>query len=53
MTTEIIYTHPDGREEVRYRRPSGSPEALAMEAEVMAKQAAYPDTPYSFRMVKE
>lgn len=48
-TTEIIYTWPDGREEVRYRRPYNSDLAIEMIKEVQKLQ--YNNEPYSFRNV--
>jgi hypothetical protein len=43
--TEFIYIWPDGREEICYRRPYNSPEALEMIKEVEKLPA------YSFRHV--
>ena len=47
---EIVYRWPDGREEVRYRRPSGSEDAERYIAEVNALQARLgPECPYFVR----
>lgn len=47
---EIVYTWPDGREEVRYRRGSGSPEAISMKREVDYLKYLHGDAcPYSYR----
>lgn len=52
QTTEIIYTWPDGREEVRYRRPKDSAEALVMIQDVIDLQSLHGEAcPYSFRHV--
>jgi hypothetical protein len=52
MLTEIVYTWPDGREEVRYRRPRYSPEADELIKMVKSQQEKYgADNPYSFRHV--
>jgi hypothetical protein len=53
MITEIVYTWPDGREEVRYRRPKDSLEALELTEQVVnliRKHGAA--CPYSFRHVE-
>jgi hypothetical protein len=51
-TTEIVYRWPDGREEVRYRRPFGSEGALLLMAEVAALQHCQGDgCPYFVRHV--
>lgn len=50
-TIEIVYTWPDGREEVRYRRQEGSADAILLMAEVERQQAKYRDEcPYSWRL---
>jgi hypothetical protein len=50
LVTEIVFTWPDGREEVRYRRPTNSPEALELINEVLDLQAKHGlSCPYSFR----
>lgn len=50
MTTEIVYTWPDGREEVRYRRVKDSDEALKLVKEVLELQRKHGATcQYSFR----
>lgn len=47
---EIVYTWPDGREEVRYRRVSGSPEAFDLIGQVRALRERDGDScPYSWR----
>lgn len=47
---EVVYTWPDGREEVRYRRTSKSKEAAELIAEVDALQKAHGiKSPYSYR----
>jgi len=52
LTTEIVYTWPDGRKEVRYRRAYNSPEALQLVAEVHDLQAKHAAAcPYSYRHV--
>ena len=51
-TTEIVYTWPDGREEVRYRRPYNSAEALEIISQVLDLQRDHRAAcPYSFRHV--
>lgn len=51
-TTEIVHTWPDGREEVRYRRPYNSTEALEMVGQVLDLQRIHGAAcPYSFRHV--
>lgn len=57
MIIEIVYTWPDGREEVRYRRPAGSHEAVQLVNEVLelqriAKEYGYV-SPYSYRSVED
>ena len=48
--TEIIYTHRDGREEIRYRRPKDSPEALELINGILDLQRQHGKAcPYSFR----
>lgn len=48
--TEIVYTWPDGREEVRYRRPTNTPEALELIEEVLELQRKHGEAcPYSHR----
>jgi hypothetical protein len=47
---EVVYTWPNGREEVRYRRPRGSPDALDFEEQVKALQQRHGKAcPYSIR----
>ena len=55
MTLEIVYTWPNGREEVRYRRtPSDSESALGLIKEVDELKARLGDEcPYSYRTVEE
>lgn len=49
----IVYTWPDGREEVRYRRVSDSPEAKELMDEVDALKVRLGDEcPYSYRVEK-
>ena len=54
-TLEIVYTWPDGREEVRYRRPVLSHDAIQMRVEVNALQQFSREKgqvcPYSYREV--
>jgi len=51
-TTEIVHTWQDGREEVRYRRPYNSAEALEMVGQVLDLQRIHGAAcPYSFRHV--
>lgn len=49
--TEIIYTWPDGREEVRYRRPYGSDMAheLVMEVKKLHLRHGVDASPYSIK----
>ena len=50
--TEFVYTWPDGREEVRYRRDMDSPDSLATIDEVLNLQRQHgASCPYSFRHV--
>lgn len=50
--TEIVYTWPDGREEVRYRRRKDSADGLALVNEVLDLQLKHgANCPYSFRDV--
>lgn len=52
MLTEIVYTWPDGREEVRYRRQKDSADALGLIDEVLNLQQKHKENcPYSFRHV--
>jgi hypothetical protein len=44
-TLEVFYRWPDGREEVRYRRPDGSPEAVNLINQVDEKNR---DNDYSY-----
>jgi hypothetical protein len=47
---EVVYTWPGGREEVRYRRPTGSDDAKVLERRVeLLRQMHGPDSPYSIR----
>ena len=49
-TIQIIYTWPDGREEVRYERPVGSDDALKLIVEVTDLQCRHgQECPYSWR----
>jgi hypothetical protein len=51
-TTEIVYTWPDGREEVRYRRDYDSVDALRLIAEVADLRRKHGKScPYSYRHV--
>ena len=54
-TLEVVYTWPDGREEVRYRRQINTLEAdlLIKEVEALQATAEYfgETSPYSFRFV--
>lgn len=51
--TEIIYTFPNGKEEVRYRRAKNSQEALEFVAEIeKLKQKHGKDCPYDYRHVQ-
>lgn len=53
-TVEIVYTWPDGTEEVRYRRPENSHAAMNLINEVLDLQSKHgSDCPYSFRVVGE
>jgi hypothetical protein len=57
MVVQVIYTWPDGREEVRYERTSGTEGARNLRIEVEALQAAARHSgfvsPYSLREVEE
>jgi hypothetical protein len=47
---EVVYTWPDGREEVRYRRPTGSAKAIELESQVQHLRKIHgPGCPYSCR----
>ncbi len=52
-TTEIVYRWPSGDEEVRYRRPFGSMDALNLIEQVEARKKICDikgeECPYSFR----
>lgn len=49
-TIQIVYTWPDGREEVRHERPAGSDEALQLMVEVIDLQSKHGAAcPYSWR----
>ena len=53
MTLEVVFTWPSGREEVRYRRASGSPESAEFKSEVEALRKKHGDQcPYSCREVE-
>lgn len=52
MITEIVYKWPDGREEVRYRRPYGSESAAGLMKEVDSLKERNSDTPYFYRHVE-
>ena len=49
---EIVYTWPDGREEVRYRRTQGTYEAMRLMKEVddMRARLGATECPYSYRI---
>lgn len=53
-TLEIIYTWPNGREEVRYRRPDGTDDAKRLMDEVDAMKSRLEsmgeECPYSYRL---
>lgn len=52
--TEIVYTWPDGREEVRYRRTKDTPAALQLIDQVLCLQARHgAASPYSYRHVAD
>lgn len=47
---EIVYTWPNGREEVRYRRPTHSREGEDLRQQVERLQETYAhECPYSYR----
>jgi hypothetical protein len=47
---EVVYTWPSGRQEVRYRRPIGSADALELERQVADLRQRWGDEcPYSVR----
>ena len=54
-TVEIVYTWPDGREEVRYRRPLNTESARKLMDEVQAlhdrAEVDGYESPYSVRLV--
>lgn len=54
MTLEIVYRWPDGREEVRYRRPALSADALDLMGQVQQLQrraaAGGWESPYYWRL---
>jgi hypothetical protein len=52
-TTEIIFTWPDGREEVRYRRPKDSADALSLIETIIDCKNRHGETPYSWRHVDD
>ncbi len=53
MTTEITYTWPNGKEEVKYRRAKDSKEALKMIIEVLKLKSRHGiNCPYSYRDVE-
>lgn len=53
MITEIVYTFPNGKEEVRYRWTKDSKEALELIAEVdKMKQKFGKESPYDYRHVQ-
>jgi hypothetical protein len=52
MLTEFVYTWPDGRQEVRYRRQNGTHECAGMREQVDCMRARDGDqSPYSYREV--
>lgn len=54
MITEIVYTWEDGREEVRYRRPKDSAEALDLVNQVIDLRIKHGEAcPYSYRHVEK
>jgi hypothetical protein len=56
LIIEIVYTWPDGRQEVRYRRPAGSLDAVKYVNEVLELQRRATEggyvSPYSYRSVE-
>jgi hypothetical protein len=49
---EVVYRWPEGREEVRYRRPADSTEAHNFVSRIERLKAEFPDDcPYSYRYV--
>lgn len=47
---EIVYTWPDGREEVRYRRKAGTQDAACLIEQVERMRSKHGDkSPYSWR----
>lgn len=49
---EVVYTHPDGREEVRYRRNENSPDAHSFIFQVQSLIELHgKDCPYSIRFL--
>lgn len=52
QTLEVIYTWPDGREEVRYRATAGTEKADELQAQVDHLKSLHgPESPYSSRVV--
>jgi len=53
MITEIVYINSEGKEEVRYRRPYNSKEALELINEILDLQNKHKEScPYFFRHVE-
>jgi hypothetical protein len=51
-TVEIVYTWPDGREEVRYRAPENSEKALELISQVIELERTHRESAcYSYRYV--
>lgn len=50
-TLEVIYTWPDGREEVRYRRAKDSEDAIGLMRQIDYHKIVTSDYPYSYRFV--
>lgn len=53
-TVEIIYTWPDGREDIRYRRLKDSAESLEMIGEILDLQKQHGKScPYTFQYTND
>lgn len=51
MHLEVVYTWPDGREEIRYRRPSEGPTADEIRRQIDELNARPCGSPYFYRLV--
>jgi hypothetical protein len=54
MVTEIVYTWPTGRQEVRYRRTTGTPDEEYFVSQVdELRERLGENCPYSYRRISE